>query len=858
MSASKARVLGGLSSLFRSASKPCVSATTTTAASAAAASPSPSSAVENSTLKRFVAVLDTPPPKKSTSPQLAAVDSTLSSLNLDDLEDYSDSEEEGNNLSRHITSILTGDDSVSSIDSEISLEKVLDIPWFPGISYNNISARRKEVTRERKQKWFFKSSQVNYFNRLVQMCADRIGTDAAFAIFGKLGRETGLKEYNALIKVCIEKARSSSDEEVTLEQIHRAFRLFEAMKEQGFQIEEGTYGPFFSFLVDMGLVQEFHFFCGVIQDGNPYSLSRLGYYEMLLYIKVDDKEKIQELCNHIVTGGEENPPSLKENYLLALCEGDLQKEFLQLLENIDITKFSSVDCVASIFKSLGKLRMEALAEKFLIALKACDHGAENITNFLCSYIIGIPNLVVEDAITTFKNLHAKLEVTPSSASYEKLIRYCSDLLKVHMALNLVDEMLEAGLTVSIEALHYILHACEESCNFNLVDRVYAVIRHHKLKPNSETFRVMISLRVRMKDFAGAYSMLSDLEKLKLTPTASMYNAIMGGYFREKKIDKGLYVFKQMEEANVKPDSKTFSYLITNCESEEDMIEYYEEMKRSGVPVTKNVYMALINAYASCGQFQKAKQVLTDEGIPAKSVSEIKSVLIQALASRGQFSDALNMYKEIKQAGYNLEPKAAISLIEHYQSDEGANTMLELLEEIDDPEYWFDGCCRVILYCVRHKHLSPAVDLLKQLNDKCHTYELALEPFLDEVFSLIGDLEPSHLQTGIDLLRIVKNEFGITPPRKSLDFLLHACVNAKSLQNAQIVWKEYQAAGLPHNILNFLRMYQALLTAGDHKAAKILLTKIPKDDPHVRCVIHACQATYIDSTSKNMKKKKLKK
>ncbi|KAL5540016.1 hypothetical protein UlMin_043971 [Ulmus minor] len=348
---------------------------------------------------------------------------------------------------------------------------------------------------------------------------------------------------------------------------------------------------------------------------------------------------------------------------------------------------------------------------------------------------------------------------------------------------------------------------------------------------------------KMKSFAGAYSMLSDLEKLKLTPTASMYNAIMGGYFREK-IDKGLYVFKQMEEANLKPDSKTFSYLITNCDSEEVMIKYYEEMKRSGVPVTKNVYMALINAYASCGQFEKAKHVLTDEGIPAKSVSEIKSVLIQALASRRQFSDALNMYKEIKQ--------------EHYQSDEGANTMLELLEEIDDPEYWFDGCCRVILYCVRHKHLSPAVDLLKQLNDKCHTYELALEPFLDEVFSLIGDLEPTHLQTGIDLLRIVKNEFGITPPRKSLDFLLHACVNAKSLQNAQIVWKEYQAAGLPHNILNFLRMYQALLTAGDHKAAKILLTKIPKDDPHVRCVIHACQATYMDSTYKNMKKKKLKK
>ena len=33
------------------------------------------------------------------------------------------------------------------------------------------------------------------------------------------------------------------------------------------------------------------------------------------------------------------------------------------------------------------------------------------------------------------------------------------------------------------------------------------------------------------------------------------------------------------------------------------------MKRSGIQVTKHVYMALINAYAACGQCEKAKQVL---------------------------------------------------------------------------------------------------------------------------------------------------------------------------------------------------------------------------------------------------------
>lgn len=42
------------------------------------------------------------------------------------------------------------------------------------------------------------------------------------------------------------------------------------------------------------------------------------------------------------------------------------------------------------------------------------------------------------------------------------------------------------------------------------------------------------------------------------------------------------------------------------------------------------------------------------------------------------------------------------------------------------------------------------------------------------------------------------------------------------------------------------MYRVLLAAGDVKAAKNLLAKIPKDDPHVRFMIKAFQTAYISS------------
>ncbi|KAJ8634250.1 hypothetical protein MRB53_027586 [Persea americana] len=84
----------------------------------------------------------------------------------------------------------------------------------------------------------------------------------------------------------------------------------------------------------------------------------------------------------------------------------------------------------------------------------------------------------------------------------------------------------------------------------------------------------------------------------------------------ENIAGGLRVLKKMNQANVNPDSMTFSHLISYCECEEGIIKYYEELQSANVQVTKHVYMAIINAYAKFGQFEKAKQ-------KSDSMSQIK-------------------------------------------------------------------------------------------------------------------------------------------------------------------------------------------------------------------------------------------
>lgn len=128
------------------------------------------------------------------------------------------------------------------------------------------------------------------------------------------------------------------------------------------------------------------------------------------------------------------------------------------------------------------------------------------------------------------------------------------------------------------------------------------------------------------------------------------------------------------------------------------------------------------------------QVILNKRIPVKYLKEIKNVLIGALASNGQSSEALEMYEEMKGAKCDLDPKAIKSLIvsqfclfgyqqkyfdesselnasqlfqEHFESEGLLNKSLELLEELNDSPYWTDACFRVISHCVRHENLRSS-------------------------------------------------------------------------------------------------------------------------------------------------------
>ncbi|RID78373.1 hypothetical protein BRARA_A01211 [Brassica rapa] len=716
------------------------------------------------------------------------------------------------------------------------------------------STKKQHVARGRLQFETFKKNQSQLMKKLSKGCARKLGQETTFEVLFKMGKEAGEREYNARIQVCVENARRSNDAEYVLDQVGKAIEYLKEMRQGGFSIKEGTYGPFFRYLVDMEMVEEFQIFKEFIREASPESVERLVYYEMLLWIQVNDEEKIHELCNTVDDGGRISLSTLQEYHLVALCEKDRKEDLQQLLEIVDITKVSSPEVLKSVFEYLGNSLLEAVAMKLLLELR--DSGeVETVSNLIFSYASCIPNSTVDDAILKFNNLHEELDIVPSSSSYEKLVNHLCGSNEVATALDVVENMCEEGLEISENILHSLLDAIAQILEFDLVQRIHSIMSNKCVKPNSETFRRSISLCIRIKDFEGAYNMLGNLKNFNLAPNSSMYNSIMAGYFREKNVNKALMVLKEMKEADVKPDPVTFSYLINYCDQEEAIAEYYKEMKEAGVQASKHIYMSLIKAYASCKQFEKAKQVLMDQEVPTKDHNELKSVLIHALASNGNITDALSIYEEMKEAGCHVDPKTIITLIDHADSNEELATLAQLAHELNDSKYWIDGLFKIVLFAVRNNKSCSILDLLKETKNDLSKDDIALEYWLEEVFRSIAETEPSDVKLGLDLLSFMKEELGLCPSRKCLDFLLHACVNAKDKQTALVVWKEYQFAELPYNVLNYLRMYQVLVAAGDSKSAKEIASKIPKDDRDVKCIIKESSVVFTPKPKKKTSKKK---
>ncbi|CAL9238459.1 unnamed protein product [Arabidopsis halleri] len=346
-------------------------------------------------------------------------------------------------------------------------------------------------------------------------------------------------ECQAAVLLNIENAQRSNDEEYVTDQIAKAFEIIAAMKGSHINGNEKVYGPLLNFLIDKKMVEEFHMLVEAMRDDSDHywlreKLARLGYYKMLLWIKLKDEEKIKEVCSMIIKRFKEKIavekncskppvirrgweihrmelcnkqcPKLTKHYLLALCEKDQHKEVLRILETLDITRVESFRLWRSIFEHLGRSLAESVAKKLLRELNKNGlfyYIEHDVSELIFSYVTSIPNLSIGSAFFKFKELLKELDITPSTASYKKLIKYSCDSRKEEVGLSILQHMYEVGLEVPSDDAVYLFRTIEKNYGFNLVRGVEDVLTEmNKKGDKSRMFNLRLAEYILEVLFGG--------------------------------------------------------------------------------------------------------------------------------------------------------------------------------------------------------------------------------------------------------------------------------------------------------------------------------------------------------------------
>ncbi|KAJ0523921.1 putative tetratricopeptide-like helical domain superfamily [Helianthus annuus] len=128
-----------------------------------------------------------------------------------------------------------------------------------------------------------------------------------------------------------------------------------------------------------------------------------------------------------------------------------------------------------------------------------------------------------------------------------------------------------------------------------------------------------------------------------------------GYYQSKQPDEALKLFQELQlEASLEPDNVTVVSIlpaIADLGALESGNWVHQYIIRKKMNTATNVCTALVDMYAKCGEFTKARRVF--DSIPRKETATWNA-LIHGLAVNGYGNEAINVFLDMTRRSNQAE------------------------------------------------------------------------------------------------------------------------------------------------------------------------------------------------------------
>ncbi|KAL6073169.1 Chlororespiratory reduction 2 [Balamuthia mandrillaris] len=250
---------------------------------------------------------------------------------------------------------------------------------------------------------------------------------------------------------------------------------------------------------------------------------------------------------------------------------------------------------------------------------------------------------IDEAGAVFKAMKKR-----NVASWTAMIQACTQCGHEKEALELLQQMQQAGMQPDPPIYAIILKACGSMKDLETGKQVHAQLLHQGLLPDVMLSTALISMYGKCGRIDEARAVFTAMKERNVVTWTSMIVAeIQCGNGKE-----ALELFQQMQQAGVSPNSFTYTSVLKACGSIADLEtgkQVHAQLLHHGslnLPESN----ALINMYGKCGQVGDARAVFL--GMKQRNVLTWTS-MVAVHGMHGQGREALAAFEEMQQQG--LQP-----------------------------------------------------------------------------------------------------------------------------------------------------------------------------------------------------------
>lgn len=241
---------------------------------------------------------------------------------------------------------------------------------------------------------------------------------------------------------------------------------------------------------------------------------------------------------------------------------------------------------------------------------------------------------------------------------------------------------------TVKSFNALLFACLMAKDYKEAKRVYLEMpKIYSIEPDLETYNRMIKVFCESGSTSLSYSIVADMERKWIKPTASSFGLMISGFYKEEKYDDVRKVLRMMKgfgvhvgiatynimiqclckrkksaeakallggvmSSRMRPNSATYSHLIHGFCSEENLDEamnLFVVMVKNGYKPDSDCYFTLIHCLCKGRDFETAlilcKESMEKNWVPSFSVMKW---IVNGLADLSKVEEAKKLIAQVKQ------------------------------------------------------------------------------------------------------------------------------------------------------------------------------------------------------------------